>query len=277
LKWPVANEYDFDIQRQIPWNVVLSAGYTRRDTLRNIGPTNLAVPTSSYTPLQVTEATSGRPVTVYNQDPTLRGKFDVLFDNQSALDGTYNGFDVTVDKRLSHRWMLMGGANFGKTEGDIYCNSLVACTAATGDLNNPNLMFRHGVVGNDVPVSLRASGLFQLGKGISFSATAQRYTGFPESTTVLVGGNTVKLTQVTQSLVVEPRGTTRAPFVNSLDMSVRKTWKYRGTSFEPVLDAYNIVNAASILTRVTQQGPTYLTPVTIQRGRLIRVGFNVNF
>jgi hypothetical protein len=173
--------------------------------------------------------------------------------------------------------MLLGGANFGKTEGDIYCNSLIACTTANGDLNNPNLTYRRGLVGNDVPVSLRASGVIQILNGLSISSTIQHYTGFPENTTVLVSSNTVRLTQVSQSLVVAPRGTTRAPSVNSMDMSVRKTWKKGGTSYEPVLDMYNLLNAASILTRVTQQGPTYLNPVTIQRGRLIRVGMNVNF
>jgi hypothetical protein len=35
--------------------------------------------------------------------------------------------------------------------------------------------------------------------------------------------------------------------------------------------------SASLLSRVTQLGPTYLTPVTIQRGRLIKLGVNMNF
>lgn len=277
LKWPVANEYSVEVERQLPWNVVVSASYTRRETRRNIGPKNLAVPLESYLPLQVTEATSGRQVTVYNQSPALRGKFDVLWDNFPALDTTYNGAGFTVDKRLSGRWMLMAGANFGRTLGDIFCNGTVTCTATTGDLNNPNFTFRQGLVGNDVPVSLRVSGLYQMPWGVSVSATAQRFTGFPENTTVLVGGNTVGLTQVSQSLVVEPRGTTRPPPVNSLDVSLRKTWKYRSVAFEPVLDAYNLMNTASLLSRVTQLGPTYLRPVTIQRGRLIKLGVNVSF
>ena len=277
LEWPVANEYSVEIQRQLPWNIVVSSSYTRREQRRNIGPANVAVPIGSYIPLQVTEATSGQPVTVYNQDPTLRGKFDVLWDNTPALDSTYNGVDINIAKRLSNRWMLMGGTNFGKTLGDIYCNSLVACSATTGDLNNPNLTFRHGLVGNDVPFAIRASGMYQFSWGVSVSATAQHYTGFPESTTVLVSGNTARLTQVSQSLVVAPRGTTRVPPSNSLDVSLRKEWKYRNLALEPVLDAYNVLNAASLLSRVAQLGPTYLTPVTIQRGRLIRLGVNVNF
>ena len=65
--------------------------------------------------------------------------------------------------------------------------------------------------------------------------------------------------------------------MTSLDVSLRKTWKYRTVALEPVLDAYNLLNTASLLSRVTQLGPTYFTPVTIQRGRVIRLGANVSF
>ncbi len=36
--------------------------------------------------MTVVERNSGREVTVYNQDPATRGKFDVLWDNFSELD-----------------------------------------------------------------------------------------------------------------------------------------------------------------------------------------------
>ena len=45
----------------------------------------------------------------YNQDPALRGRFDVVWDNYAELDSDYDGIDVTVRKRLSNRWMLLGG------------------------------------------------------------------------------------------------------------------------------------------------------------------------
>jgi hypothetical protein len=66
LKWPVSNEYSVELQRQLPGNIVLSVGYTRRETRRNIGQRNVAVPTDTYIPLEVTEVNSGRRVTVYN-------------------------------------------------------------------------------------------------------------------------------------------------------------------------------------------------------------------
>src|SRR2546421_1192865 len=123
LKWPVSNEYNIEVQRQIPGNGVVSVGYTRRETRRNIGVKNVAVPLESYIPLQVTEANSGRQVTVYNQSPALRGKTDYLWNNYSDFNTNFNGTDITVTKRLSDRWSMNGGASFGKTVGDIYATS----------------------------------------------------------------------------------------------------------------------------------------------------------
>jgi hypothetical protein len=271
LEWPVSNEYNLELQRQLPGNIVASVGYTRRETRRNIGARNVAVPLESYIPLQVTEANSGRQVTVYNQAPSLRGKVDNLWDNFSELDSDFNGGDITVTKRLSNRWSMAGGASYGRTTGDIYA------TLTTVDLNNPNNTFRRGLVGNDVPWSYRMSGLYEFKYDISVSATAQYYKGFPDTTTVSVGNNTVALTQGTQVLTVEPRGTTRLPAVSSLDVSVRKGWRLNTMSFEPRIDFYNLTNEATILGRITQLGPTYGRVSNIQRGRLIKLGVNVEF
>ena len=172
--------------------------------------------------------------------------------------------------------MLSGGASFGRTDGDIYC-VVAYVSACTSVLNNPNFTFRNGRVGNDTPYTFRMSGIYVLPYQFWVSATAQHNAGFPEITTVSVSGNTVALTQVTQSLVVEPRGTTRLPPLNSIDVSVKRSFKRGAVSFEPRLDLYNLTNAATILGRITQLGPTYGRVNSIQKGRLIKVGFNVDF
>jgi hypothetical protein len=271
LKWPVSNEYNAEVQRQIPGNVVVSVGFTYRQTLRNIGAQNVAVPTDSYIPLVVTEANSGTQVTVYNQAPSLRGQVNNVWNNFSALDTTFHGEDITVNKRMSNRWSMTGGASFGHTVGDIYA------TLTTVDLNNPNNTFRRGVLTYDVPWSYRLSGVYELPYQASVSATGQYYDGFPQLTTVSVGNNTVALTQGTQTLTVAPSGTTRLPAVSSLDVSVRKFWQVSGVKLEPRVDFFNLLNAASILGQVTQLGPTYGRVSSIQRGRLIKLGVNVEF
>lgn len=276
LEWPTASEYAVELQHQLPAGIVVSATYTYRKTVDNIGGTNLAVPLDSYIALQVTEVTSGRQVTVYNQAPSLRGRLDVLFDNASELDNEFHGVDLTVQKRLTRRWMVMGGASFGRSTGDIYCTT-TGTSACVSYLNNPNFAFRRGIAGFDRPYAFSMSGTYQLPYAMTVSGTVIRDAGYPEQTTVLIAGNTVALTQVTQSITVEPRATTRLPALNQLDLSIKRRWRIGATSVEPRVDLYNITNAATILGRITQLGPTYGRVANIQRGRLIKVGFNVDF
>jgi len=269
LARPISREYTAELQRQIPGNIVVSAGYTLRQQRRNIGVKNVLVPPESYIPLVVTEVNSGKQVTVYNQNPALKGKFDQLRANYPELDNDFNGGDITVNKRMNHNWSLTGGVSYGKTIG----------YTLSGDLNNPNSKeFSRGLIGNDTPYSYRMSGVFELPYRVSLSATGQYNKGFPETTSVSVGNNTVALTQgSTQTVVVAPRGATRLPNVASLDMSIRFRAIEGIRKVTPRLDIYNLTNQSTVTARTTQLGPTYGVISGIQRGRLIKLGINYDF
>jgi hypothetical protein len=271
LKYPVANEYTVELQRQIPGEIVLSTGFTHRETRRNLGQRNMKVPTAGYIKTVVTEPASARSVTVYGQDPNTRAQFDTVFANETGLDSDYNGGDITLNKRMAHGWSLMAGASFGKTTGDVL----------GGDLNNPNSQeYRRGLLGNDVPWSYRLSGVYDLPRRIAtVSGTMQYYKGVPELTQVSVSSTTVPggLVQGTQLIVVEPRGDVRLQNVFSLDMSIRRQFRYHGMSFDPRIDLYNLTNEAVITNWLTTLGSTYHRASTVQQGRMIKVGFNYEF
>ena len=148
LKRPYTNELNVSIEQQLPWKMAAAVGYYYRAARRNFGPANLAVPRESYIPLTVTEQVTGQQVTVYNQAPETRGRFDVVIDNSSELDARFHGVDLTVTKRLSNRWMILGGLAWGRNRGSTY-------PATTTDLNNPNFTFRQGPVLTDVPFHSR--------------------------------------------------------------------------------------------------------------------------
>jgi hypothetical protein len=267
-KWPWAKEYTAELQRQLPGNMVVTAGYVRREKRGNFGSRNILVPEDSYIPLTVTEVNSGKTVKVYNQAPALTGKRDVVWTNEPLLDSNYNGGDITLDKRMSNGWMMTGGASFGKNIGWV----------GNTDLNNPNSKeFSRGVVGNDVPWSYRVSGIYDLPYGVSMSGTFQYQKGFPETTQVSVGNNTVTLTQGSVTLTVEPRGTTRLPNLSQLDMSFKKVIRIGGKTWQPRLDIYNLLNSATIINRVTVLGSAYGAVNGIQRGALIKAGMNVDW
>jgi hypothetical protein len=271
LKWPYAIEYSIGLQRSLPLQMVAGVTYINRRRGNEIGVRNMAVPTDTYIPLSVREVNSGEVVTVYNLNPALRGRFDMLFDNYEEMNTNFNGVDITLNKRMSNRWMMMGSASFGKSWGDIYGGT------AGFELNDPNHTFRRGLIENDVPFALKIFGLYQLPYGISVSGSVQHFTGFPELTTVTVGSNTVALTRVTQRVTMEPRGTTRLPDVNMVDIGVRKTFNTGRYSIEPVLDMFNVTNGSAIRARSTQLGPTYGAASDIQRGRIFKLGLNVKF
>jgi hypothetical protein len=268
--WPYALEYSAEIQRELQGNIVATVGYTRREKKGNFGVRNEAVPTSSYIPLTVTEVNSGRAVTVYNQAPALRGQRDMVWDNRPELDTIYQGADITLNRRFSDGWMMTGGLSVGRNTGFIH--------SAETDLNNPNFFeFADGIEGRDVPYSLRLSGLYELPWEVSVSGTFQHQAGFPELTTVSIGNNTVRLTQGTTSLTVEPRGTTRLPKLNQLDLTFRKAFRSGGRVLQPRIDLYNLLNSATVLSRTTVLGPGYGEVNGIQRGRLIKVGMSYDF
>lgn len=266
--WPNANEYTVELQRQLPGNLVLSGGYTRREKRNQLGVRNMAVPTSTYTALNVVEANSQQSVTVYNQALALRGRVDNLWDNDPEMNSTYSGGDITLNKRLSNGWMMTGGLSMGKNVGYV----------GVEDLNNPNSKpFSRGIQGDDVPVSFRMSGLYELPYGLSLSGSYQYQSGFPELTTVSVANNTVALTQGAQTVIVKERGDVRYPSLHQVDFSLRKAFRMGSRVFQPRLDIYNASNNATIRTWVTQLGNTYHRPSAIQRGALIKAGFHYDF
>ena len=269
IDWPVSTEYSVGVEHQLPGNMVLGATYIHRTRRNEFGNRNVAVPTESYTPVQVTEVGTGREVTVFNLDPTLRGVFDRVYDNRTELDATFNGVDLTFNKRLSDGWMVMGGLSLGNTDEDIY--------GATRDLNDPNNLFRRGLNRNDVPVAFKAFGLYELPYEISLSASFQHFTGFPEINDVRVSSSTVALTQVAQVLTIEPRGTTRLEDVNMLDISLRKTVRSGRYEITPIVDIFNAFNGAPIKSRTTRLGATFGRVRDIQRGRIIKFGLLLDF
>jgi hypothetical protein len=269
LKWPAVNEISTEIEQQLPGAVVVSVGYYYRGQRNLIGSRNMAVPSSGYIPLQVTEVSSGRQVTVYNQDPATLGKFDVLWSNEPGSNRTFKGVDLTVQKRMSHRWMAMGSLSWGKSDDFIY--------ADTADLNNPNNTFRRGPDPFDRPLFAKMSGAYELPYGLSVAGTAQYFTGWPITSTVLVSSNTVRLTQVSQSIVVEPSGTNRLPNITMVDMNLKKIMRFGRSRIEPRVDVFNIFNVAGITSETTQLGPSYGNAIEILGGRLIKFGANFNW
>jgi hypothetical protein len=274
MKVPYVNELAAGIEQQLRSDMVVSANYTYRARRQVIGATNLAIPTSTYIPLTVTEASSGQTVTVYNVAPALRGMNNTVYTNNPELNDSYNGVDLVFQKRMANHWMALSSLSLGKTVGDINTNTNGMNPA---DQNNPNFTFRRGPFASDVPKLFKLTGTYEFPYGLRVSAVEQYYTGLPTLTTVLVDSRTAKLTQGSQTVIVAPFGTTRLPSIDTIDLNISKIVTAGKWRFTPQLDIFNLFNAAAITSEVTQLGPTYGNAITLLGSRLVKFGVNFTF
>ena len=110
------------------------------------------------------------------------------------------------------------------------------------------------------------------------SGTWQYQAGAPEETTVVVTNQTISLPQGnTDAARGASIGDTRLPKVAGLDLSFRRTFRFGSSTIAPRLDIFNATNEATVTARITQLGPSYERISGIQRGRLIKLGVNLEF
>jgi hypothetical protein len=258
----VVNEYTVEFQRELRQGIVASIGYVHRETRKQWGQTNTAVPLEAWgNPITVTEVNSGETVQVWRRPSAASA---TLFSNDSSLDDNYDGIDVTLNKRLSQRWSMMSGATFSHQEQ----------RTRGGNRNDPNIVYNaydaNPELGNGRPWSYRVSGVYELPYEISMSGTWMYMAGAPETTIVSVTGNTISLPQGSQAVVVRPVGDVRLPNQTTLDLSFRKQLRLGsgGQRLIPRVEIFNALNNATILGWLTTLGPTYHRPNSIQHGRL---------
>ena len=110
-----------------------------------------------------------------------------------------------------------------------------------------------------------------------FGGSFLHYTGWPDTNTVRVTSSTVRLTQVTQDIVVEPRATTRKDDLNVVDVNLGRTFTNGNFRIEPRLEIFNLFNTGVITSRVTQYGPTYGNAIEVYGGRTLKLAANLNW
>jgi outer membrane receptor protein involved in Fe transport len=272
ILWPYFDEYTAEVEQQLPQQIVASVLFSRRLNRDNIGTGNSSIPISAYTPVTVTEKTTGKVVQVWLRDPAYSKAptTNVQF-NSALLNTEFSGVEVKLNKRLSNHFSLLGGVSFQRT----------VAHSSGGDLNNPsNRLFDSGVIVGSIPWSYRFSGAYQAPHGVMVSSTFQYDKGLGELTTVQVGSDTIKFNagQATTQTVNVAKRDVFLPNVIQLDSSVQKPWRLtERQTISARMDFYNALNNATITNRVTQLGPTYHRINGIQAGRMLKLGLNYQF
>jgi hypothetical protein len=265
-------------------------------TLRDDGS---LVSSSDYIPVSYTPPASSCPAA---QDPRCEAvtAFYPSFQlssvtrliNTPNFDRSFNGFELSARKRMSHHWMMNTSFSFNSTIQNY----------GDGSFQSPNnISVRNGFqydyqttgsgIGNvfvNAKWLYKLSGMYQLPYAFNVSAFYNARQGYPFEAAVVVN-NPITLAngQVVTALpnsggnptiILDPIGENRLPNYQNLDLHLERPISFGPAHFVPSFDIFNIANSNTIQALRGNQNANNANNIqAIVAPRVIRFGVRVNW
>ena len=288
-------ELSGSVQQELMPGMSLDIGYFRRNYLNFSVQDNRAVAADEFEQFTVNVPTDqnlpgggGGTVTLVDIRPEAFGRVpDNITTHADTFGGeseTWNGLDVTVDARIEGI-LLQGGVSTGTTSTDFCAlSSQVPETIAgrAGRLDTVPMDFCQASTNWLTQVKLLGSYTFPY--DIQVAATFQSISG-PERAAdhTFCCGRTggcpgAAATRQAQSL---PTSSFRARSMES--GFIRSTSRFTkiialaGAQLRAMFDIFNVFNANAVTAEEYGLGPTYLQPIAIMPGRLLKFAFQFDF
>ena len=222
------------------------------------------------------------------------------YDTQHKQVEVFNGMDVTINARFHQGGQFSGGLSMGRTStdncytngnpqlantgatillprSDSYCNVVPPWASST----QLKFLFVY-----PLPYEVQASAIYQNIPGIPLRASKQYTNAEVQASATNPHGLTRNLsacsTPCAASTNVEidllPPNQTYEDRLSQLDLRFSKIFRFGKTRTQGSFDLYNLFNASNILneyTRYTAPGGTFMSPISIMGGRLMK--FTVQF
>ena len=237
---------------------------------------------------KVSTADDGPSITVYNK--TNPGKEFLLFTNPANAFRDYKGFQLIGQKRYSKNWQASLSYTWSKTNGTVNNNGGTNAGAGstqglgqTGAFADPNHFINaDGPAIFDYTNQVKLDGTYRLPMfgGVNISGVYRYTTGLAYGRTASIKG----LTQGSETVRVEPRGTYRSNPINNIDLRVEKTFPLGSSARQAgvYLDLFNLNNQGtpnngSRTAVIESSGSTYGNPNVWINPRTARLGFRVTF
>jgi hypothetical protein len=208
-----------------------------------------------------TKSGTGFSVPIYTLNPSTLLPASVLTTNRPDFDTTYNGIELTMQKRLSNKWMVRG--NFGFQNWKQHAGS--GSCAQLDPTNLLNGTFGAGCPGDDIMVgpsgtgsgatgnifvnskwNFNIAGLYQLPLGFNVGANFFGRQGYPYVQWVSINTGDG---YGTKNVVVPPLDQQRNPNIFDADIRLEKVIELRPLSISLSLDVFNVANSATVLQR----------------------------
>ena len=281
--WPYSDEIAAGIEREVGRDMRVGVMYYHRTNRKQIGTRNVAVPPDAYAERTVTVPGApngpGGTATFFDLSRAFLGLQDTVLDNESFLDTSYNGVELTANKRFSHRWQMVAGLTIGKNTGGVNTAG-GSGQSGTVDLNDPNnTLYPDAVIGNDSKAAFRLAASYRAPFDITVAGSLISNTGYPYVSTYTVTRSIFPgLVRSSQQVLLSSRGDERLPTVTMVDLRFSRPIPVgHGRRISPQLDIFNVGNASTIVSYGAAVGSAYLRPGEIVAPRIVRLGVTVDF
>jgi hypothetical protein len=220
--------------------------------------------------------------TVTYFEPTIAIPAPYLYTNQPDRHRDYNGFEVTLNKRLSNRWMAFG--SFAYNDSRDFWDSPAAFEDPT------EIPFRHdaqfapeaGGSGIDnVFINARwlvkVQGLYTLPLwDINVAGAYQGRQGYPFPQAIRTPSRANRAGTI--DVPLDPFGDVRHPNLHYADFRVEKSFTFGTTRIVPSMDVFNVGNVNTVLARRRLQAAANANRISgIVAPRVIRFGVRVSW
>ena len=266
---PYEMEYTARLEKQIGTGVSVGGGYFRRGYHRLVTSNNLAVGLSDYTPITIANPLGGDRVTVYSLNPAKLGLVNILDSTSAENSRTYNGFEGSLDVRLTKRLRAFGGVTIDRSRSNL-CdvqddpNQLRYC-----DQTQFSIPFRK---------QYKLSGSYSLPFGVRTSGVLQSYPGSALGVNYLVNRTIAPgLTQSQVSVPIAPPGSRYGNRLTQLDVRLAKIVRVGHIEVEGAFDTFNALNSSASFNEVQTYGSSLGRPTDVIQGRIFRFGAQMKF
>jgi carboxypeptidase family protein len=282
------------VQHQLRPSVAVFVGYYRTWYGNFTVTDNLAVTPANYDQYCITAPVDSRLpggggnaiCGLYDLNPSKVGQvnntvtFASLYGKQTEI---YNGVDVNLTARFGRGGLLSGGVNIG----DSYfpASASTTGTSATDQcfvVDSPQQLYQCRVT-PPYSTRLKLQGSYPLPGDFQISGSFQSLPG-----PTIAASYSVTSAQVLSSLgrnlvsgsatisLIQP-ATEFDPRINQLDVRLTRAFKLNAMRLRAIVDLYNMFNRNTALVINTTYGPSWLNPTQIMDGRLLKLGFQLEF
>jgi hypothetical protein len=290
FKQPYTDEIAAGVDFEALNRVRFSAQYIHRHAKDLGAVTNPGVPfDAGYIPTQALDPVTGSLFTVYNERPEFLGADRYLQTNPSEFTTTFNGFQLTAQRRFSQGYQFLTSYSYSKSEITRAGVSVSPFGGAeeegAGGIGyspgsaflNPNQLINNtsGAQFFERPHVFKIAGSYDLAKpGITLAATGKIQSGTPYGR-ILTVSQDVTGTDFNQGAITffaEPRDSHRFPTIKTMDFRISKFFLINQQRFEVMGDFFNLFNVSTVTNVNANSGSDFGKPIDILGPRVFRIG-----